>query len=426
MASQEPKTLEEALSRIHHLETELAQLRESNHQIRESERQFREITENIPGVVFMYHTHPDESRSPLYAGPGMEELFGEEIASWVRDDVNRFFELVPMEDQLSLREASVKAEEGQSTLDYEYRVKLKEDRYVWIRSISRPVLLEDGTIRWQGVIFDVTEQKKKEMVQKALTHITEASVTATDLSALIESIHDQLSRLLPVENFYVALYNEQTGLYSFPYYQDQYDELEDYEPVLLEGSLTDYVRRSAQPMLMHRKEFEELQLRGELKLVGTDTKLWLGAPLLTDQGVIGVVVVQSYHDENLYDHRDLELMNIVGGHIAVAVERLRAREAERESANLKVARELARAVAHEFRQPLAALMLISDLMRHNWRERGDLSDDTLQQITRSVARIDKLVEKLLTITRVQSKQYAMGMDIVDLDKSSENGEGESD
>jgi signal transduction histidine kinase len=88
-----------------------------------------------------------------------------------------------------------------------------------------------------------------------------------------------------------------------------------------------------------------------------------------------------------------------------------------ESEKLKVAQNLARAVAHEFRQPLSTLSLIDDLVR--MEEEGRLEEHTLQRMRNAINRIDGLVEKLLTITRLESIPYAMGLDMVDLERSSQ-------
>ena len=63
---------------------------------------------------------------------------------------------------------------------------------------------------------------------------------------------------------------------------------------------------------------------------------WLGVPLRTPSATIGVLVVQHYADENAYTEHHLELLNSIGGQIALALERkqveqsLRQRQQENE------------------------------------------------------------------------------------------------
>jgi PAS domain S-box-containing protein len=57
-------------------------------------------------------------------------------------------------------------------------------------------------------------------------------------------------------------------------------------------------------------------------------------PLKTPDATIGVLVVQHYQNENAYDQRDLEFLDSVGGHIALAIERMRAEESVRKSESM--------------------------------------------------------------------------------------------
>ena len=91
----------------------------------------------------------------------------------------------------------------------------------------------------------------------------------------------------------------------------EYDELERWEPEPLPKSLTDYVRRTGKPLYLDGPGFQDLAQTGEVGLVGTDSAQWLGVPLTTDAGVIGVIAVQSYHDPELYSFKDLELLEII-------------------------------------------------------------------------------------------------------------------
>ena len=84
-------------------------------------------------------------------------------------------------------------------------------------------------------------------------------------------------------------------------------------------------------MLIPQSEFDRLAQQGEVELVGSPSPAWLGVPLKTPLATIGVLVVQHYQNESAYDMRDLEFLDSVGGHIALAIERRRSEEALRKS-----------------------------------------------------------------------------------------------
>ncbi|MDP8208983.1 MAG: PAS domain S-box protein [Candidatus Electryonea clarkiae] len=180
-------------------------------------------------------------------------------------------------------------------------------------------------------IRDITEQNRVEATQRFLFEMTDATATSQDLRQLIEIIYKKLGKLINTSNFHVALYDEKTSTYSFPFDVDQDAVLFNQDNVKLEKSLTDYVQRTGKAIMVDPELDDKLQKQGEIVEVGKRALQWLGAPLTTDEGVIGVVAVQTYDNPNLYTEDDLKLLNSIAEHIAIAVDRKRSDEALQES-----------------------------------------------------------------------------------------------
>jgi two-component system cell cycle sensor histidine kinase/response regulator CckA len=94
------------------------------------------------------------------------------------------------------------------------------------------------------------------------------------------------------------------------------------------------VFRTGRAMLIPQSEFDRLVAEGQVELIGAPSPSWLGVPLKTPSAIIGVLVVQHYENPNAYDQRDLEFLDSVGGHIALAIERRRAEDALRKSESM--------------------------------------------------------------------------------------------
>jgi len=217
----------------------------------------------------------------------------------------------------------------------EYRESPIITRSGEIRTIAwQDTLVRDNDGNIRGTLSsgsDITERKRMERVQSALFEISEASNLTGSLEQLLKTIHEILGRLIDTTNFYVALYDTAKGRYSFPYIVDEYHKSADLAPDELRKTLTDYVRRTGLPLLTDQEKDQELIENGEVAVVGQPSKVWLGVPLETSQGVIGVVAVQSYTDATLYRESDMDLMTFVSRHISMGIERKLAEEALRES-----------------------------------------------------------------------------------------------
>jgi len=135
------------------------------------------------------------------------------------------------------------------------------------------------------------------------------------------SIHKSLADILPVDNLFIALYDQQKNLLSFPYMVDEYDD--PYETAPPGRGLTEYVLRSGKPLHVNQEIFKSLVDAGEVDLYGTDSLDWIGVPLRIGENTIGVLVVQSYNEKTRLGERDLNVLIYVSDQIALAIERTR-------------------------------------------------------------------------------------------------------
>lgn len=170
--------------------------------------------------------------------------------------------------------------------------------------------------------------RRMESERQVIAEIVHALNQTANLDELLAGIHQALKKVLPAENCFVALHDAPTDTFSFPFFVDEVDAAPP-PPQKAGHSCTAYVFRKGAPMLIPQSEFDRLASEGEVELVGAPAPGWLGVPLKTPTATIGVLVVQHYENEKAYEQRDLEFLNSVGGHIALAIERRRAEEALR-------------------------------------------------------------------------------------------------
>jgi diguanylate cyclase (GGDEF)-like protein/PAS domain S-box-containing protein len=198
-----------------------------------------------------------------------------------------------------------------------------------------PVEVSFGEVRigdqtlFATVLRDISERIAAESRQAALQQISEAAHSAGDLRTLFPRIHEIIAGLLPARNFYVALYDVESDLISFPYYIDEFDEAPQPRRLADRLGLTDEVLRTGEPLLIAPGGLGELAVSSPVTLIGTDGVDWLGIPLKTARGTIGVLTVQSYSGLVRYTERDKELLQFVSDQVAAAVERTRDQEALR-------------------------------------------------------------------------------------------------
>ena len=177
---------------------------------------------------------------------------------------------------------------------------------------------------------EISDRKRAEKIQSSLYRIAEATQSAENLEELYHIIHETITDLMPAKNnFYIALFDPDSEMISFPYFVDEYEK--NPGPQSCGKGLTEYVFRVGKPLLASPEVFEELEKKGEVASVGPPSIDWLGVPLKTKNKIIGVLTVQSYTEGVRYSEEDKNILTFISEQVAMAIERKQTDEALRES-----------------------------------------------------------------------------------------------
>ena len=169
-----------------------------------------------------------------------------------------------------------------------------------------------------------SSNSRAESERLVMIEIIRALNLTTNLDELLGRMHRALESVVRAENCFIALHDNATGMFHFPFVADRHDAPP--APQKAGRTCSAYVFRTGRTLLANREKFDALVKSGEIELVGTPAAAWLGVPLRTPSGTIGVLVLQSYDDENAYSPRDVELIVSVASQIALAIERKRAED----------------------------------------------------------------------------------------------------
>ena len=217
------------------------------------------------------------------------------------------------------------------------RVKDGSWRFFFIHGRIAEWSENKNPVRVNGTLMDVTGQRRTEILQNTIGKISDVLNSSHSLDELYPNVHRIISELIPAENFYISIYDKTQNVISFPYYIDHHDESEPFDFKLDEShysgtSLTEYLIQSGRTCLFFRKDIEDLMEKGEISLYGKMPLAWLGVPLRTmDDGVIGVMVTQTYTENCLFDNAAKDLLTFVSSQIAHAIQHIRSDEKLQES-----------------------------------------------------------------------------------------------
>ncbi|MBK7630260.1 MAG: PAS domain S-box protein [Ignavibacteriales bacterium] len=236
-------------------------------------------------------------------------------------------------DELKLDDLDLEKLKRNEKVNREIKTFHKNGSLVWVKSYAQPIWdnKNNKLLGVYGAVEDITKRKQTEIVQKIQYNIADAVVSFKTLTELFESIRQELSAIINVNNFFIAIYDEATGMLRSDVDKDEVEEISEWPA---KGSMTGYVIEQNKSLLLTKKDINQLINSRKAGMIGVIPEIWLGVPFKISGKVIGVLVVQSYDNPNAYDESSIEILEIVAHELSIYIQH---KKAEEETSKLSAA-----------------------------------------------------------------------------------------
>ena len=283
----------------------------------------------------------------------------------------------------------------------------QDGKITWASTTKIPLVDENNNVYGTfGITRDITDLKKSEIIKEALFKISSAVTSQIKISELFEFIHQTISELMRADNFYIALYHQETDTVSFPYWVDEVDPQPEEQKA--ERGLTEYVLRTGCTQLINEELDMKLREEGETSLLGEPTKIWLGVPLKVEGKTIGVIVVQDYNDPLTYGEEEKEILTYISEQIALAIDKKyneeKIIEYSEELKELNASKDkFFSIIAHDLKSPFHGLLGLTRMIVEEYDSMTESEvRNYIKIIKESTESTYKLIENLLEWSRLES------------------------
>jgi PAS domain S-box-containing protein len=292
---------------------------QSEQALRTSETLFHAIFDSINEAVFL---HDKDNGAILTVNQKACEMYGYTPEEMTRLRVGDLSEgKPPYTQQDAMQQIQMAGRYGPQLFDWHARDHA--GNLFWVETSLR--LAKIG--QQERVIVtarNIDERKRMEQIRNAMYQIAATSVAAQNLEAFYPEIHRIIGELMPTKNFYIAIYDAANDLIHVPYYVDEYDPPP--PPHHPQHGLTAHVLRTGKPLLLKYEDHYQVKDEKNIESIGTPAIDWLGVPLITNQGIIGVMTVQTYDERQRLTSTDREVLVFVSNQVAMTIQRRRAEE----------------------------------------------------------------------------------------------------
>lgn len=271
---------------------------------------YKDIVESMPSGCLLL-----EAGRIVYANRAVTKILSVRKSDLIGQDVTS---LIESHHQAHLRKIVEESATGRpKTVEIDWRTAAGKSRV--LETFVQPTKLRDSAVFLLSLV-DVSAKRHAVIQESVRYRITKAATTCKSSEELFQIVFEQLSRLIDCSNCSLTIYHKPTGFYTVPFHRDTRAS-EDAHEAIFSRNLINHVRRTRKPRFLDRLKQEALSKQDFDELSDKAFAAWLGVPLLSEGGVVGVLSVWHY-DEASLSRDDLKCLAALAGDIAFAVERL--------------------------------------------------------------------------------------------------------
>lgn len=329
-------------SRFATIFTDITKRKRAEQDLHNSEERYRALFENAPiSIGLTAPRHQDEDGKDSFQSGSrilMVNKAWEQMYDYSLEEINQLDPYEPYQNPEDRDRLVSQLQRDGFLHNYEVARRHK-DGTPYYSSLSMTPFPTIGVGGFLIMEIDITEQKKAEeailnlnteLESKAkqlttLNQIAHDISLVTDLSSTLKRVLTILQPILPIDAFFVALYDAETETLSYPIMYDNGRFYDQESLILTKTSWASQVINTGQPMFLNRTPEDVQAINKEHRRIGDTNQISASVimtPLPIGNKNIGVISVQSY-TFNAYNEKHTELLTGAGYQIAIAVENAR-------------------------------------------------------------------------------------------------------
>lgn len=293
-------------------ESEIEKQRQiANAKLRISEETLKSITNHIPDIIFSVNRKGNIIYCNRdFEGISMTDLPGMKLVDVINPGYHKNYK--------GHIAAAFKGQQQEFELP---GLKFPETK-IWYSVRMAPEIILGNIDSVLVIVTDISGRKDSMLREDIINQISKVLNEEVSVNQFLEIARSQMSRIMPVDNFYVSRYDPPTKnlTFIFQYLNNKADKSIPFSRRNGNG-LSEYVLNTKRSLLLTGPMLKDFYRKTKVRIYLKQVKCWLGVPVLFENEVIGVIAVQSFTNDFAFSQRDMEILSFVGSQLGAFIRR---------------------------------------------------------------------------------------------------------
>lgn len=152
---------------LHGVVQDITDRKEKELEIITKQNQLKAVSDNVEALLFRYLLNPDGTDQLIFISESIERMF-EVTADDALNSTDVIWKHILKEDDQRVRNSVQKSAETLEKWDCQFRIQTPSGKFKSVHGIGNPAKLENGSIQWDTILLDVTEQVHRERMNEIL------------------------------------------------------------------------------------------------------------------------------------------------------------------------------------------------------------------------------------------------------------------
>ncbi len=293
---------------------------------KESEKFLREIFNvDITGLNNIYRFSEVivklliSSKNPelIYISPNVQQILGF-TADLILSKSDGFTSLISKEERKKYLEQlnSFINDKSKNRVEFSpYRLCTNRDETIWVKEIVVKITVRNTTVLLSE-IKNFEEEIYLQKTQEIISEVTKIFINIKEIDEIFSYLKHIFSKIITVNNFYVAKIEDDEYLNFILFYDGK-----DKHPGKRKFTkgLTEYLISENSELFLTKEQIVNLNDVGKIELIGELPEFWAGIPLIVENKIWGVIVIQRYENDTPFSEAEKRLLRFVADRIAFAI-----------------------------------------------------------------------------------------------------------